>query len=199
MWHVRDIFTDFFFSKKIQDIDLQKLSTECFSYFEHEETVKLSNIGGLQSKPIGFNTFPPNSDMEYAKLLHLLQDSLDELSQQFQYKKLNLFNTWININYQNDYNDIHTHPRSSISGVFYVNIPQNCENYLEFFRMTRFDDYFSDVFIGNEHDARHSSKIKVDVQNGLLLAFPSYLYHRTDRNKCNQPRISIAFNADIDV
>lgn len=83
----------------------------------------------------------------------------------------------------------HFHPDGSISGVYYVRLPPSMHGAggdagcLEFGRVAG--------AIGGRADPL---LVSVRPEEGLLLLFPSYFYHRTIPFEDCQPRISIAFD-----
>lgn len=194
MWQLNELFTDFFFKTELHSIDNKKLSTECLSYFKENKSVELSNVGGLQSQAFHLRTVP--KELELYKLAEEVQSSLHTLSSQNNYTTIQLQNFWINVNYENNYNDLHVHPRSTFSLVYYVNVPDNTKNYLQFRRMDDYIHYMDGLYHG-EDDKYHALLANLSVNTGDLVCFPSYLWHKTDMNPHQEPRISIAFNTDI--
>jgi len=89
---------------------------------------------------------------------------------------------WFNFNYENCYNVQHTHPGCVLSGVLWIQIPEeqpivfSCFD--EFTRAT-YEKYTNESLVAKE---------------GQLLLFPAHLPHRVDINRSKNTRISISFN-----
>ena len=104
--------------------------------------------------------------------------------------------SWLNITKQNDHHEIHYHPNSIISGVYYIT--DNCEI------------LFSSPFVSMSHKTIVIDSDKPNSWNstnwnehisvwesGTLILFPSYLMHRVPKNISSSIRISIAFNVFV--
>jgi uncharacterized protein (TIGR02466 family) len=106
-------------------------------------------------------------------------------------------NMWANVNKYKDYNLIHTHPDSVISGVYYLKIPKYSGNL--FFVNPACDgiDYLWEYCI-KEHTQQNSSRWNITVEESDLILFPSWLKHGVDPNlNKEEDRISISFNIKI--
>ncbi|MEE2699289.1 MAG: tetratricopeptide repeat protein [Pseudomonadota bacterium] len=84
----------------------------------------------------------------------------------------------------------HIHPSAWLSGVYYAKIPdtirEDDESHSGWIEFGRAPDNFS---------ADIESEIKlIKPENGLMILFPSYFYHRTIPFVSNEVRISIAFD-----
>ena len=104
--------------------------------------------------------------------------------------------SWLNITKQNDHHEIHYHPNSIISGVYYIT--DNCEI------------LFSSPFVSMSHKTIVIDSDKPNSWNstnwnehisvwesGTLILFPSYLMHRVPKNTSSSVRISIALNVFV--
>ena len=105
---------------------------------------------------------------------------------------INLQNLWINENLKNDYNQEHTHPGSSFSGVYYIEVPENSGNIYfkndpkEFIELSSF-------FKNTEYDSHK----EINNYNNQFILFPSNLRHGVYPNCSDKPRISVSFNIKI--
>lgn len=100
---------------------------------------------------------------------------------------------WANISKADNRHALHPHGNSYISGVLYLSTPSECGNI-----------GFKDPRQGNEvivPDYTDSSifknrTIEVQPKKGLLILFPSWLYHGTQRGFFSEDerRISLSFN-----
>ena len=104
--------------------------------------------------------------------------------------KLQHGNYWVNINGLGGHNHAHTHPGCWYSGVIYLQVPkgmdrgglqiidQNIKHMSQFPLMSNRSDMWW----------------RVQPQKGLLILFPSGIYHFVEPNDADGDRISIAFN-----
>jgi uncharacterized protein (TIGR02466 family) len=100
---------------------------------------------------------------------------------------------WANVSRMGDYNSPHSHPDSMWSGVYYVDpgsFPEDepTSGLIEFLDPRTGADLISipgDPF---------GDKFSIRPEAGLLLMFPSWLYHYVHVYKGDDVRISISFN-----
>lgn len=156
-----------------------------------EGTIK-SNRGGWQSKEDHFY-FDPSFARYYDYIVrHILS------STPFPNTKVILSNMWININRKGDYNASHDHPRSLLSGVFWVKTPKDCggivfESPMEFNYSFLYEKAHPQLKELNFNNSKHFSPLE-----GSILLFPSNLRHHVEPNQSEEDRISIAFNLFLD-
>jgi uncharacterized protein (TIGR02466 family) len=99
---------------------------------------------------------------------------------------------WININNYKDFNILHSHSNSTISGVYYVKTNEKSGSIC-------FQHPGEPIF--GEYKVDEYNKINSNIyclpslQNTLYL-FPSTLKHFVRPNQSNEDRISIAFNLE---
>lgn len=104
---------------------------------------------------------------------------------------------WVNLCRNGGYNTIHNHPDSSWSGVYYVSVGERdpaasdkagCIEFL--------DPRMGATSVGlNGPDAL--PKLMVNPVAGMVLVFPSWLYHCVNPFQGNGERISISFNVSL--
>jgi hypothetical protein len=83
----------------------------------------------------------------------------------------------------------HNHDNSFVSGVLYLKTHKDCGN-------ISFRDFSSTMFnlTVQEYNIINSKEWSYEPKDGLLILFPSKVYHRVNKNKSNQIRNSLAFN-----
>lgn len=95
-------------------------------------------------------------------------------------------NLWATVLDTNGHQDPHLHPSGWLSGVYYLRAP------------TRADDHAGWIEFGLPPEALRGGQPMpgqfVQPQEGQLLTFPSYLYHRTVPHRDDGLRISLAFD-----
>ena len=147
-----------------------------------------SNVGGFQSCNLN------HDEPTLSNLIKIITFESNNFYKNFLClkKDIKLDNIWLNINYFKDYNKIHVHPFSEISGVFYVKTPKNCGN-LMFHRDTNIDHFLSNDLI-SKLNQYNSSGYFIPPEENFLYLFPSWLKHSTEPNLSKEERISISFN-----
>ncbi len=112
-------------------------------------------------------------------------------------KKVNfkIINSWINIHKKGDWSQSHLHKNSCFSGVYYLNVPKNSGNIS--FDKTIVLNNLSTSTISYDYDEANyinADKVKFKVEEGLILFFPSTIYHNVDKSNSDEERYSLAFN-----
>tara|TARA_B100001093_G_C26541953_1_gene890698 strand:+ start:192 stop:812 length:621 start_codon:yes stop_codon:yes gene_type:complete len=112
-------------------------------------------------------------------------------------KKVNfkIINSWINIHKKGDWSQSHLHKNSCFSGVYYLNVPENSGNIS--FDKTIVLNNLSTSTISYDYDEANyinADKVKFKVEEGLILFFPSTIYHNVDKSNSIEERYSLAFN-----
>ncbi len=106
---------------------------------------------------------------------------------------------WVNINRSGDYHNLHNHPRSYLSGTYYVAVPtgESLQGRREDLNPNAISFYdprgqvnMNAVAGDNEFDPEH----RIQPSNGQILLWPSFLMHFVHPNLTDETRISISFN-----
>jgi uncharacterized protein (TIGR02466 family) len=186
-----DIFKQSIFSFKL-NLNLNDLNNYCLEYEKNNKGRVMSNLGGFQSDGLDLNIPVIN------KLNSLIFNNVNYVSQK--YFKLNklliISKIWFNINRYKDSNNIHIHPHSLFSGVFYSKIPDNSGS-IKFFNSESALIFFSGVDMV-EYNENNSSSYTLKPEVSFLHIFPSFLKHCVEQNLSqNEERISFSFNANI--
>jgi uncharacterized protein (TIGR02466 family) len=162
-----------------------------YNYHSKNESVIISNRGGWQS-PSDFYNDPSFSEFaEY--IVRNANHALCHYTRQF-----SLNNMWININKKGNYNIVHDHPGSTISGVLWIKTPENCGK-LSFRSPHSFVEHslfeYADETMKKERN--YYNNFEFVPKEGTMLLFSSHLLHSVDQNQSDENRISIAFNLHI--
>jgi len=174
------------FPKKIYTAHLDRRITDD----ELDEVIRLGetdthgNFGNL----IGNNHNILDNE-KFSDIKKFIQKNLNEYIEKVVQPKndvsIYITESWLNYTRTNEYHHMHYHKNSYLSGVFYFNTvkddriilidgqPQYC---LEVESKALSDHYY------------------VPVQHGQLILFPSLTYHKVEKNKDNETRVSLAFN-----
>jgi uncharacterized protein (TIGR02466 family) len=179
------------------NIDNKKVEEYCKELSKKNKGRVLSNVGGWQSHDLFLNE---KTDKRIKPLFFNILNELKELIQQIELQDSYRLNEsslqfWININGQENYNQLHNHPRSFISGVYYVKVPKNSGNIIFHHPNTLMKFWYQQYTKGITHDSH--PLVFVTPEEGKLVLFPSWLEHVVESNKTGKKRISIAFNASL--
>ena len=150
-----------------------------------------SNLGGWQSD----NIIYPDSPFFFLS-------NIEEICQKF-FKEVLMFNesihminAWININPKYTSNNVHTHPESALSGVYYIKTPEECGDIIFYHPSNELmqRDWSVCRYSKKQFLASNSPRWAITPKKGVLYIFPSWLGHCVDSNKSEEERISISFN-----
>ena len=171
------------------DIDNNAILAFCKQQLKLKGRVK-TNVGGWQSKDIQTN------NVAYNELLSKITSYANLMAAEIGLKDgLRMSNSWININGYKDYNLVHKHPNSILSGVYYVSVPENSGRIV--FENPAYESMIYDWIPEKVKDftVHTSSKWFYEALVGRLYIFPSWLNHSVESNlNKKEKRISISFN-----
>ena len=150
-----------------------------------------SNTGGYQSDLLesSYSIIKETKD--------IIAKAITQFAETIYVKKpftINFDDPWLNVNRENHFNKTHTHAGSDLSTTYYCEVPTNSgeivfENPVLHQRTT--------MIWYEKHDMWNSELIQLATRKYDLIIFPSYLPHFVEQNKSNNPRISLACNAQI--
>ena len=100
--------------------------------------------------------------------------------------------SWLNIDTKGSSQVAHTHPRSQISGVYYHKCDGDEGDIVLYNPMQQIQ-----YGLFPENPRICPGERRLEIQKGGLIAFPSWVQHKTIPNPTDKERISIAFNAYI--
>ena len=99
--------------------------------------------------------------------------------------------SWINLHDRGGFNFLHLHEGSLLSGSFYLQVPAGAGDFV-------FRDPRPGIIHGSVKGAvpNGHSDIHLTPSTGLLVLFPCWMEHYVEPHDSDQPRITIAFNAN---
>ena len=116
---------------------------------------------------------PSDFKRDYLDLFYKEINSLMlQTAKKFKCQNWTIHNAWFMQYKENDKHAWHTHPRTNLSGVYYLELPKKE-------LITEFKDK------------------KVKTEEGDILIFPSYMLHRSPANKTKERKTVISFNCDF--
>lgn len=173
----------------VMGIDNQSIKEYCLKVRNEKPGVIISNRGGWHSNEL---LLPIPKDLE-ALFSDLTIFVNDVCARYTGINNLKLGNFWININGKHDYNLLHDHQKSIISGVYYASVPDNNMGDLVLERGDNME-FFMTSDIQREVTMANSPSCVKPAQESVFYLFPSWIKHRVEKNESDNERISIAFN-----
>lgn len=104
-----------------------------------------------------------------------------------------LTQSWVNVNKPTEFTHRHVHPNSFASGVLYLSV-QGQNAGIVFHKPTQHSSNTT-YSLQPKSTGRDVPHEMVNVRNGDLIVFPSYLPHSVPKNLTSENRWSLAFNA----
>ena len=170
------------------ELDNQKLGQHIIKWSEKEKGIKKTNVNGWHSPDI------QGENNEYGPLAKELYNLQNEIyKEECIDRQPVLGNMWANINPPGSFNQLHLHPNCLFSGVYYISAPKNSGELIisdprpgvqQIKPVTKNEPLPKDVW----------RELFLEPQEGRLLMFPAWLWHRVEINKSEYLRISISFN-----
>lgn len=173
------------------NIDNDKIEKFCYKQMDDDPNGRIiSNRGGWQSNDLFTSTTP-----ELKELTDIISSRFIDLAFKMNYNiNCPVGNFWININKKNSHNVPHIHPRTLLTSVYYVKVPENSGNIIFHRTIHNYEEYVKDYMI-SKYNEYNSSTYTFVPKKGKLLIFPSWLEHEVEPNETDLERISIAFNS----
>ena len=161
---------------------------------DDKEGLKKSNKGGWHSKNFKLGI----KDSIQQKFTSEIQKNILDVFENYGWKTANVPITikemWAIINKNEDFNVLHSHPNCYLSASYYVKAPKNCGKFeIECPNIAKMNS-FPKIEKPNDLNVR---VVSLDIQEGDLLLFPSYLPHKVAKNQSGQDRMVISFNVGI--
>jgi uncharacterized protein (TIGR02466 family) len=186
-----DIFKTTIFKTKIENLNHTKYFLDLLKIEKkNNQGKKVSNIGGFQSKNY---SVIDNKDILQDIFFNPAKEFIEKLNPKKELK-ITLGGFWINSNLNNDYNLLHNHFGSAISGVYYLKVPKNSGCLV--FQNGDLSKLSSNNFnyFDNEN---YYCRYHIEPKKFDLYLFTSETFHYVEPNRSSEDRISVAFNLHI--
>lgn len=110
------------------------------------------------------------------------------------------YHAWFHITRRGGVKTIHNHPNASWSLVYYVDAGDSTTSdersgYIQFYDPRAASNAYQDAGNMNLHRTFSFNGLSIAPKTGMLLMFPSYLYHEVLTYWGDRPRIMVAANA----
>ena len=115
-----------------------------------------------------------------------------------EYVELQFGSMWININGKGAYNILHIHPQCDLAGVFWIKIPKDSGSFS--FDSPYFHSGWNELKSYSDEFARKMlayPDFNFTPTEGVIMLFPSTLYHQVKTSESRQDRISASFNISL--
>ena len=153
---------------------------------------KASNINGWHSE--NFNLKDEEVVFFINTISVKIQKAMEDMGWDLKKNKIEIPNIWSIINKRGSSNAMHIHSNSYISAAYYVKAPEKCGDIV--FYDPRQSRLVRKPKI-SKLNSLNGEEVNIKPTDGLLVLFPSYLYHSVNENLSNEERIVISFNVDL--
>ena len=191
------LFPEPVFKYKLKDFaDLNRELSEYIYklYNDDKGGLERSNRGGWHSKNFKLNDQDSIQYKFVLKVQEYILNAFQNYGWKIKDKDIQIKEMWTVINKKEDFNVIHTHPNCYMSAAYYVKAPKNCGRFqVENPNIAKRHAY-PEIEKKNE---LNMEVVGIDINEGDLLLFPSYLPHKVKKNESDEDRIVISFNVDI--
>lgn len=173
-----------------QELNLNLVDLESFVYYvqQNDKGRKISNIGGWQS-----STLDPTIPELQPLVTEILQNSERLINKYDLPKTMKIDPIWMNINGKKDFNQFHEHPKSMLSGIFYVKATED-SGHLALINPVTTHQHYIDPSTIDTFNEFNSFSWTVEPKPNKLIMFPAWVPHFVFPNQTEEDRISIAFN-----
>jgi len=134
------------------------------------------------------------SDMNHIVSLNdRICEIVNEFRKQYGIMKLEIDNSWMNVQEPDSKLNFHSHPDSVISGAIYVNVDDDSSK-LYFYNPNPYVDYVNYFNDPEMHTYLNYKTIYLKPNNGDLILFPSWIRHGSEDLNKTIHRTVISFN-----
>jgi hypothetical protein len=117
---------------------------------------------------------PQNFKREYLEyFFEIIKPYFEEICYKLNSKKIKINNAWFQQYTKNNFHKWHTHPKTNFTNVYFVELPNKS---------------LSTEILGQKN---------LELEEGDLLTFPAFYYHRSPVNLSEKRKTIISFNIDV--
>jgi len=193
---IETFFTSFLAYTNLDNIDNEKLIAYSYQLKNSTKAATNSNVGAWQSQSLTL------VNEEVAKLATTIRYHVEKVAEFWKFKDektyISIDNLWININPKSGFNRPHVHPGATFSGVYYIKCKTNGSGIVFQHPATNFQYHINpDTIIDYNEFVSSTARYVPNISD--LYIFPAFLVHYVEPNLYDEDRISIAFNASINL
>ncbi len=156
-----------------------------------------SSIGGWQSE-LDFTQWP---EPEIAELVDSIKcavlNMVGLLSGIRQFDSTLSLVAWANVNRSGHFNQVHIHPGSHWSGVYYVSPGEFDDDDIEFAGQLQIHDPRDRAEMVIHPGTPFGYPFRIEPRAGMMVIFPAWLSHSVNVFYSQTTRISVSFNAEL--
>ena len=175
----------------------EEVNNKMFKYIKSLQSI--NPMGIAKSNLLGWHSNDFNlEDEEPRYFINSISSSLNsvfnDMGWDLKKQEVKITSMWSIINKKDASNAQHIHSNNYISAAYYVKSAKDCGDIV--FHDPRSVTTFRHpkILKSNKLNSNISS---IQPKEGLLVLFPSYLYHSVDLNKSDEERIVISFNINL--
>jgi len=178
-------------------LNYQELNIKMFKYIkdlqiQNPKGITKSNVFGWHSEDFDLENEQPKYFIN--SISTNLNEAFIDMGWDLKNQEVKVTSMWSVINKKNASNARHIHSNNYISAAYYVKTPENGGDIV--FHDPRSVTTFRYPKIA-ENNTLNSNIFTIQPKEGLLVLFPSYLYHSVDLNRSEEERIVISFNINL--
>ena len=178
-------------------LNYQELNNKMFKYIkdlqiQNPKGITKSNVFGWHSEDFDLENEQPKYFIN--SISTNLNEAFKDMGWDIKNQEVKVTSMWSVINKKNASNARHIHSNNYISAAYYVKTPENGGDIV--FHDPRTVTTFRYPKIA-ENNTLNSNIFTIQPKEGLLVLFPSYLYHSVDFNRSEEERIVISFNINL--
>ncbi len=156
-------------------------------------STRRSNIGGWRSEPDLLEWPVAEIKVLDTEIQKVIGQVITSTSGEQDFNGYLKINAWANLLRKGNYNTVHNHPESAWSGVYYVDAgATDATNPLS--GVLELMDPRPFVEMVTTPGSPFGRPVRIDAENGLMVVFPSWIYHHVHAYTGVDERIAIAFN-----
>jgi uncharacterized protein (TIGR02466 family) len=183
---------------RIPDADAMNMGLRALILTEEAAYTSLgrSNIGGWHSRPDLLHRSDPSVAALTSWITLALKQMIGATTDRDGFKGTLLVSAWAAVCRAGAYHAPHSHPDSAWSGVYYVDVGADTTD-RPLSGVLEFLDPRAGVEAVTAPGDPYGEPFRVWPQAGLLVIFPSWLYHWVHPYMGQSPRIAVSFNATL--
>ena len=178
-------------------LNYQELNNKMLKYIkdlqiQNPKGITKSNVFGWHSEDFDLENEQPKYFIN--SISTNLNEAFIDMGWDIKNQEVKVTSMWSVINKKNASNARHIHSNNYISAAYYVKSPENSGDIV--FHDPRSVTTFRYPKI-SERNTLNSNVFSIKPKEGLLVLFPSYLYHSVDFNRTEEERVVISFNINL--
>jgi len=178
-------------------LNYRELNNKMFKYIkdlqiQNPKGITKSNLFGWHSNDFDLENEQPKYFIN--SISKNLNQAFNDMGWDIKNQEVKVTSMWSVVNKTNASNARHIHSNNYISAAYYVKTSENSGDIV--FHDPRSVTTFRYPKI-SKHNALNSNIFTIQPKEGLLVLFPSYLYHSVDLNRSEEERIVISFNINL--